>query len=679
MEMGRLNFKLEATSPGSKARAARFQTLHGEVLTPIFMPVGTQATVKSQTVDTLQEVGSNVLLANTYHLLLRPGPEVLSQFGGIHRFMNWNKPVLTDSGGFQIFSLPHSRSLDELGARFVSYVTQESILLTPEKSIAMQKAIQSDIMMVLDQCISSTASHTEARAAMELTHRWALRSLIARGDSPQALFGIIQGACFEDLRRQSADAIQSVHHSGSGFDGFAIGGLAVGESKSQREDFCELTADLLDPLKPRYLMGVGTPIDLLEAVHRGVDMFDCIIPSQLAQRGVAFTSVGKLQLRRTLYRLSELALDPNCPCKTCTQYSRAYLHHLYKTQEPLGWHLIAYHNFYFYHQLMRSMRDTILAGTFARFYDRMKPVLNQSDEENPPQPPRAHKALRASRLKIRGDFEVHTSSLGFSSIRHRLSGEIMHSVNPPDHEAQSIYVEPAQLEVRLAPTPNENSTLFRVWDVGLGAAHNAMALIRRLESIHASSTSAKSVQIISFERDLDPLWLATKNPSHFHHIRHAAPQALLRSGEWKSNDERIHWKLCSGEFLDLFKESAPAHLIFFDPFSRSTNPEMWSGDLFRTLYQQHAQMETQLLTYSASTRVRAELLLAGFHVAYGPPTGPKSDTTIAFTQRIPPLQSIKWLGVEWLERFNRSKVELLEPHAHERIRSHEQFKPMSAV
>src|SRR4051812_44213789 len=302
--MSRLSFTLERESTGSRARAARFQTLHGEVTTPIFMPVGTQATVKGQTLHSLKATGARILLANTFHLLLRPGPEVFKKIGGIHRFMNWDGPVLTDSGGFQIFSLPGSRRMEEHGATFQSYVDGNVHLLSPETSIAMQKAIGSDIMMVLDQCIPSTAAHAEAEAAMELTHRWAERSLAARGDSPQALFGIVQGACHPELRHRSAAHLRALP-----FDGLAIGGLAVGETHLERYAFTGLVTDQLPAHLPRSLMGVGTPIDLLEAVHRGVDMFDCIIPSQLAQRGVVFTRQGKRQLRRTVYKFSEEPLD----------------------------------------------------------------------------------------------------------------------------------------------------------------------------------------------------------------------------------------------------------------------------------------------------------------------------------------------------------------------------------
>ncbi|HPW59415.1 MAG TPA: tRNA guanosine(34) transglycosylase Tgt, partial [Candidatus Rifleibacterium sp.] len=333
--MSRLNFRVEARCGGTRARVGRFTALHGEVVTPVFMPVGTRATVKSQTVETLKATGAQVLLANTYHLLLRPGPEVFRKFGGIHRFMNWDQPVLTDSGGFQIFSLHRSREMNEEGARFQSYIDGKSFMLTPELSIDMQKAIGSDIMMVLDQCIPSTAGHDEAKAAMELTHRWAVRSLAARGDSPQSMFGIVQGACHHDLRRQSAEFLRQLP-----FDGMAIGGLAVGETSDLRYEFTGLVAEMLPEHLPRYLMGVGTPLDILEAVHRGVDMFDCIMPSQLGHRGTVYTSHGKMQLRRSVYKFAEEKLDAACDCLTCRDYSRAYLHHLIKSDEPLGWHLL---------------------------------------------------------------------------------------------------------------------------------------------------------------------------------------------------------------------------------------------------------------------------------------------------------------------------------------------------
>jgi queuine tRNA-ribosyltransferase len=376
--MSRLNFRIEGLAPATNARAGRFTTLHGDIETPVFMPVGTQATVKGLTKESLRSAGSKMLLANTYHLMLRPGVEVFEKFGGIHRFMNWDGPVLTDSGGFQIFSLPHSRRISEVGAEFQSYVDGKTHLLSPEESIRVQKAIGSDVMMVLDQCIPSTSNYEKAEAAMKLTHRWAKRSLDARGDSPQSMFGIVQGACFPELRKQSAAFLTDLP-----FDGYAIGGLAVGESKSQREDFTEITASLLPANSPRYLMGVGTPVDILEAVHRGVDMFDCIIPSALAKHGTAYTSRGRLSLRRRVYKFSEDKIDPNCACTICRDYSRAYVHHLTKSDELLGWKIISKHNFYFYHQMMREIRESILAGNFLEYYRERREVLHLLDVDNP--------------------------------------------------------------------------------------------------------------------------------------------------------------------------------------------------------------------------------------------------------------------------------------------------------
>ncbi len=368
----RLHFKLENVV--GSARAGRFTTLHGEIETPVFMPVGTQATVKGLTPDSLRTVGSRMLLANTYHLLLRPGPEVFKKFGGIHRFMNWSGPVLTDSGGFQIFSLPHSRRIHEGGAEFQSYVDGTSHLLSPEESIGMQKAIGSDVMMVLDQCIPSTAPWREAEKAMELTHRWARRSLAARGESPAAMFAIVQGACYPDLRKRSVEDLCSLE-----FDGFAIGGLAVGETKAERQDFTELTCGYLPKHLPRYLMGVGKPIDILEAVNRGVDMFDCIIPSSLAKHGMAFTGEGRLQLRRVKYKFADEVLDANCDCIACAHYSRAYLHHLLKSDETLGWKLLSQHNLRFYHRLMKRIRASIVDGSFADLYRSERELLVKTD------------------------------------------------------------------------------------------------------------------------------------------------------------------------------------------------------------------------------------------------------------------------------------------------------------
>lgn len=378
----RLPCILEATDPWSHARALSLSTLHGTVETPIFMPVATQAALRHVDLNVAKDLDYQVLLANTYHLLLRPGAEVLSKVGGLHPFMQWERAVLTDSGGYQIFSLSKQLSLSEEGATFRSYTDGKRIALTPELSIEMQGIIGSDIMMVLDHCVSSTSDEVTTRGALELTTRWAKRSLLARGDSMQALFGIVQGGCFQQLRRESAEQITEMP-----FDGFALGGLAVGESKTEREDTTEFAAQLLPSAKPRYLMGVGTPIDLLEAVRRGIDMFDCILPTALASQGVCFTSHGKIDLRRGIYKLQEMQLDALCPCSTCLRFSRAYLHHLIKSKESVAGQLLSIHNLTFYRRLMHRMRAAILMGQFRALYESEVNALSSNDLDNPTSPP----------------------------------------------------------------------------------------------------------------------------------------------------------------------------------------------------------------------------------------------------------------------------------------------------
>jgi len=647
--MSRLNFALEKESTGSKARAAKFQTLHGEVQTPIFMPVGTQATVKGQTVESLKAAGAHVLLANTYHLQLRPGPEVFRKFGGIHRFMNWDGPVLTDSGGFQIFSLPESRAMNEEGARFLSYVDGKSFLLSPESSIEMQRAIGSDIMMVLDQCIPSTAPHALAEAAMKLTHRWAARSLAARGDSPQALFGIVQGACHHDLRQQSAEFLSRLP-----FDGLAIGGLAVGETHLERYEFTGHVTDHLPKNLPRYLMGVGTPIDLLEAVHRGIDMFDCILPAQSAQRGLVFTSQGKLQLRRSVHKFSEIPVDPACGCLACRDYSRGYLHHLVKCNEVLGWHLLTLHNLTFYHRLMAGMRAAILRDEFPAFYERQKIELLRTDEDNPSRPTK-QKKFRSTKPARLGDYEVQTSPQGFSSIRQISSGEVMHSVNRPSDEAHTLYIEQSGLAARLL-TPAAGELV--IWDVGLGAASNAMAAIQCFEAQHATMEHVlRPLRVVSFECDLDPLRLAARDPGRFPHLRHGAPHELLASGRWEHASGLLEWELLEGDFLEKFATAKIPDLIFYDPFSSKTDSALWTPAVFAKIFQHCAPKAAELYTYSASTAVRVALLTAGFTVAAGAGTGPKADTTLAFTREdgaVHHPSAPRLLGAEWLARWRRS-------------------------
>src|SRR5512146_2184077 len=317
--------------PGSAARRGVLGTRHGRVETPAFMPVGTRATVTGLTPEDLRSLGAEISLGNTSHLLLRPGPEAMRGFGGLHRFMSWDGPILTDSGGFQIFSLAGDRTITERGARFKSYVDCRFHELTPERSVEVQTALGSDVMMVLDVCLPSTAPVEAIREAMDRTHRWALRSLAARTDPGQALFAIVQGGLSASLRAESARFL--TQHP---FDGFALGGLAVGDTRAERADVIERTTALLPEDRPRYLMGVGTPPDILEAIGQGVDMFDCVLPTTMAWQGTAFTGTGRVRLTRTEHRLSDAPLDPACGCPTCRVHSRGYLHHLFKCKEPLG-------------------------------------------------------------------------------------------------------------------------------------------------------------------------------------------------------------------------------------------------------------------------------------------------------------------------------------------------------
>jgi queuine tRNA-ribosyltransferase len=669
VQPSRLDFRVEALASGSRARAATFRTLHSEVRTPLFMPVGTQATVKAQLTRTLEEAGSQILLANTYHLLLRPGPEVFRRMGGIHGFMSWKRSVLTDSGGFQIFSLPHSRAMSEDGAVFQSYLDGRTILLSPEVSIETQKAIGSDIMMALDQCIPSTADEATARAAMELTHRWAARSLAARGDSPQSMFAIVQGALFPELRRESAEALSAMP-----FDGFAIGGLAVGESKTEREDMCEFTAQLLPEDRPRYLMGVGTPLDILEAVHRGVDMFDCIIPTQVAQRGAVFTSRGYLQMRRGVYKFADEPLDPACSCPVCTRYSRAYLHHLAKTGETLGWQLLGKHNIHFYHQLMRDIRESIFADRFLDLYREKRAFLHESDADNPihEQKPRRKKKLTL------GDYAVHGAAEGFASIRQVTSGEIMHPRARPEEEARRLYVEQSHLGERLHTEP------LVLWDVGLGAAANAMAAVREYEA-QAAVRSVSPLRIVSFENDLDSLRLAFLHNDKFPYLRHSGPPAILESGEWQSRQlPGLSWTLVTGDFLETMATAPPPDIIFYDLFSSQSHAAAWTCEAFRRLFAACQNRPSELYTYTFSTAARAALLGAGFYVAKGQSTDDRAETTIALTPaalRGTPARRHELLSDDWLQKWERSSAKYPadvapadQPAFEQMIRTHPQFR-----
>lgn len=352
-----MSFTVLKTDGATKARLGRLVTAHGAVETPCFMPVGTQATVKGMLPRDLGEIGCQILLGNTYHLYLRPGHQIIRRLGGLHRFMAWNGPILTDSGGYQVFSLGAMRKVSEDGALFQSHLDGSSHLLTPEKAVEIQEALGSDIAMTLDECVSANAAPDYVLRSMERTVRWARRCLRARGGSAQMMFGIIQGGVFEDLRRGCVDEM-----AGLDFEGFAVGGLGVGEAESQFRSVSEFTASLLPANKPRYLMGVGRPEDIIFGVRAGFDMFDCVIPTRNARNGTLYTSAGKLNIKRAEFAGDPRPADEACGCYCCANFSRAYLRHLYMAGEILSAQLNSLHNLYFYLRLMEKCRQTIRAG-----------------------------------------------------------------------------------------------------------------------------------------------------------------------------------------------------------------------------------------------------------------------------------------------------------------------------
>jgi queuine tRNA-ribosyltransferase len=363
-----LSFALEARSTETAARCGAFQTAHGRVATPVFMPVGTLGTVKSLTPEDLQRAGAQIILGNTYHLYLRPGGEVIAPFGGLHRFMNWSGPILTDSGGFQIFSLAKLLQLSEEGATFQSHIDGSRHLLTPESAVDIQVTLDSDILMCLDQCIGYPAERATAKEALERTTRWAERCRVAWQATARpeaALFGIVQGGMFPDLRRASAEALKALD-----FPGYALGGLSVGEPVELMLAVAESALPLLPDDRPRYIMGVGTPENLVELVARGADMFDCVLPTRNARNGQLFTSRGTLNISNARFRSDPAPVDPDCACDTCRGYSRAYLRHLYTARELLAYRLNSIHNIHYYNELMAQMRRAIAEDRFQAFRRR---------------------------------------------------------------------------------------------------------------------------------------------------------------------------------------------------------------------------------------------------------------------------------------------------------------------
>ncbi len=382
-----MKFELEAKDTNSKARAGKIVTAHGEIPTPVFMPVGTQGTVKAVNQKILaEEIKAPVILGNTYHLYLRPGTEILRKAGGLHKFMNWNNAILTDSGGFQIFSLNELRKLKEEGVEFRSHLDGSKHFFTPEKVIEIQRIIGSDIMMPLDECTPYPCDYEYARNSTELTSRWAVLNKEAFEKSKplygfeQSLFGIVQGSVYKDLREKSANDL-----IGLDFDGYSIGGLAVGEPAGTMYDIVDFTTGILPENKPRYLMGVGRPENILEAIERGVDMFDCVMPTRNARNAYLFTSEGVVSIRNAKYKDDFSPLDANCDCYTCRNFTKAYLRHLYIAKEILALELGTIHNLTFYLNLVRTARKNITGGTFSlwkkKIIDKLKRNINSIMEE----------------------------------------------------------------------------------------------------------------------------------------------------------------------------------------------------------------------------------------------------------------------------------------------------------
>ena len=344
------------------ARRGCLHTAHGRIDTPAFMPVGTYGAIKAVTPDEVRGLGAQVVLGNTFHLWLRPGLEVIAAHGGLHGFMGWQGPILTDSGGFQVWSLTHMRKITEEGVRFVSPVDGERLMLSPEKSMEIQRVLDSDIVMIFDECTPYPADWDTARRSMELSLRWAERSKQAHGDNPNALFGIVQGGMYEDLRERSLAKLMDI-----GFDGYALGGLSVGEPKADMRRILEHMSPTLPQNRPRYVMGVGTPEDIVHAVCQGIDLFDCVMPTRNARHGVLFTRHGELRIKNARHRSDTGPIDPTCDCYTCRHFSRAYLHHLFRAGESLAGRLNTLHNLRYYQVLMQELREAIVAGRLADY------------------------------------------------------------------------------------------------------------------------------------------------------------------------------------------------------------------------------------------------------------------------------------------------------------------------
>ncbi len=376
--MSSIDYKVIKTDRDSAARLGSLTTPHGRIDTPIFMPVGTQGTVKAMTPEELREVGAQIILANTYHLYIRPGHEVVGRLGGLHSFMHWDGPILTDSGGFQVFSLGELRKISEEGVKFQSHLDGSYHFISPEGAIAIQESLGADIIMCFDECPPYPAEYDYVRRSAALTSRWAERCKKAQRRDDQALFGIVQGGMHKDLRERSAAELVALE-----FDGYALGGLSVGEERGMMYEIISHSAPFLPAHKPRYVMGIGTPEDLIEGINAGVDMFDCVMPTRNARNGMLFTESGSINIKNAAYAEDRLPIDEDCSCYVCGNYSRAYLRHLYRSGEILASRLNTWHNLHYYLSLMGHVRDAIARGEFAQFrrdfYTRRNNTINYSE------------------------------------------------------------------------------------------------------------------------------------------------------------------------------------------------------------------------------------------------------------------------------------------------------------
>ena len=371
-------FKLLHKDKSTKARLGKLVTAHGVVNTPIFMPVGTQGTVKALSNEEVKTCGAEIILGNAYHLYLRPGLDIIRKAGGLHKFMGWDRPILTDSGGYQVFSLAKLRKLSEEGAEFSSHIDGSKHFLSPEGAIDIQMTLGSDIMMTLDECVHYPAAKDYVEQSLGLTTRWAKRSkehLAKTQNKGQLLFGIVQGGAYLDLRKRAAEDLIKI-----GFDGYAIGGVSVGEPEELIHEISSYAATLLPDDKPKYLMGLGTPLGILEAISNGIDMFDCVVPTRNGRNGQAFTWNGELQLRNASYKEDFRPIDENCACYACKNHTRAYIRHLFNTQEILGLRLVSLHNIHFYVKLIELSRESIASGRFAEFIDRFNSKYKKQKE-----------------------------------------------------------------------------------------------------------------------------------------------------------------------------------------------------------------------------------------------------------------------------------------------------------